>query len=129
MEIAAAVGVYSARTSVIRYDAVLRFDWRAGTVLRCASSAGGTGDLSGWFYHCERATKYLCPLCITDSMLGLLQLGGIGTVPAVLAGLVLIAIVLLVGRLVMKVAWRLVVIAIIAVGVLWLLSLLGFGLL
>ncbi|PSP61591.1 hypothetical protein BRC76_05825 [Halobacteriales archaeon QH_8_67_36] len=62
-------------------------------------------------------------------MLGLLQLGGIGTVPAVLAGLVLIAIVLLVGRLVMKVAWRLVVIAIIAVGVLWLLSLLGFGLL
>lgn len=69
------------------------------------------------------------PLCITDSMLGLLQLGGIGTVPAVLAGLVLIAIVLLVGRLVMKVAWRLVVIAIIAVGVLWLLSLLGFGLL
>jgi len=71
----------------------------------------------------------LCPLCITDSMLGLLQLGGIGTVPAVLAGLVLIAIVLLVGRLVMKVAWRLVVIAIIAVGVLWLLSLLGFGLL
>ena len=71
----------------------------------------------------------MCPLCITDSMLGLLQLGGIGTVPAVLAGLVLIAIVLLVGRLVMKVAWRLVVIAIIAVGVLWLLSLLGFGLL
>ena len=69
------------------------------------------------------------PLCITDSMLGLLQLGGIGTVPAALAGLVLIAIVLLVGRLVMKVAWRLVVIAIIAVGVLWLLSLLGFGLL
>ena len=62
-------------------------------------------------------------------MLGLLQLGGIGTVPAVLTGLVLIAIVLLVGRLVMKVAWRLVVIAIIAVGVLWLLSLLGFGLL
>ena len=71
----------------------------------------------------------MCPLCVTDSMLGLLQLGGIGTVPAVLAGLVLIAIVLLVGRLVMKVAWRLIVIAIIAVGVLWLLSLLGFGLL
>ena len=76
-----------------------------------------------------KATKYLYPLCITDSMFSLLQLGGIGTVPAVLAGLVLVAIVLLVGRLVMKVAWRLVVIAIIAVGVLWLLSLLGFGLL
>ncbi|MDS0259525.1 hypothetical protein NDI56_08980 [Haloarcula sp. S1CR25-12] len=62
-------------------------------------------------------------------MLSLLQLGGgIGTLPAVLAGLVVIAIVLLVGRLVMKVAWRLVVIAIIAVSVLWGLGLLGLGL-
>ncbi len=62
-------------------------------------------------------------------MLALLQLGGVGTVPAVLVGLVLLAVVLLVGRLVMKVAWRLVIIAIIAVAVLWLLSLLGFGVL
>jgi len=62
-------------------------------------------------------------------MLSLLQLGGVGTLPAVLAGLVVLAIVLLVGRLVMKVAWRLVIIAIIAVGALWLLSLLGFGVL
>jgi len=60
-------------------------------------------------------------------MFALLQLGSIGTVPAVLAGLVLIAIVLLVGRLMMKVAWRLVIIGIIVVSVLWLLSLLGFG--
>ena len=62
-------------------------------------------------------------------MFALLQLGNIGTVPAVLAGLVLIAIVLLVGRLMMKVAWRLVIIGIIVVSVLWLLSLLGFGVL
>jgi len=62
-------------------------------------------------------------------MLGLLQLGGIGTVPAALVGLVLIAIVLLVGRLVMKVAWRLVIIGIIVVGTIWLLGLLGFGVL
>ena len=62
-------------------------------------------------------------------MFGLLQLGGISTVPAVLAGLVLIAIVLLVGRLVMKIAWRLVVIGIIVVGTIWLLGLLGFGVL
>jgi len=61
-------------------------------------------------------------------MFGLLQLGGLGPVPAILVGLVLIAIVLLIGRLVMKVAWRLVIIAIIVVGTLWLLSLLGFGL-
>lgn len=60
-------------------------------------------------------------------MLGLLQLGGFGTVPAVLAGLVLIAVVLLVGRLVMKVAWRLVIIAIVVVSVVWLLGLLGFN--
>ena len=74
-----------------------------------------------------RATKYLCPLRVIGSMLGLLQLGGFGTVPAVLAGLVLIAIVLLVGRLVMKVAWRLVIIAIVVVSVVWLLGLLGFN--
>ncbi|WP_324663890.1 hypothetical protein [Haloarcula sediminis] len=62
-------------------------------------------------------------------MFALLQLGGFGTLESLLIGLVLIAVVLLVGRLVMKVAWRLVIIAIIAVAVLWLLSLLGFGVL
>jgi len=60
-------------------------------------------------------------------MLALLQLGGIGTVPAVLIGLILMALVLLVGRVVMKVAWRLVIIGIIAVGTLWILGLLGFS--
>jgi len=60
-------------------------------------------------------------------MLALLQLGSLGTVPMVLAGLVLVAIVLLVGRLVMKVAWRLVIIAIIGVGVVYVLGLLGFN--
>ena len=60
-------------------------------------------------------------------MFGLLQLGGFGTVPSVLVGLVLIAIVLLVGRLVMKVAWRLVIVAIVVVSVVWLLGLLGFN--
>ena len=54
-------------------------------------------------------------------------LGGIGTVPAVLIGLILMALVLLVGRVVMKVAWRLVIIGIIAVGTLWILGLLGFS--
>ncbi len=38
--------------------------------------------------------------------------------PALIVGLLAIAVVLLVGRLVMKVAWRLVIIAIIAVAVL-----------
>lgn len=60
------------------------------------------------------------------SMLTLLQLGAFTSPPALLAGLLLIAVVILVGRLVMKVAWRLVIIAIIAVTVLWVLGLLGF---
>jgi len=67
------------------------------------------------------------PVCIIVRMLALLQLGSLGTVPMVLAGLVLLAIVLLVGRLVMKVAWRLVIIAIIGVGVVYVLGLLGFN--
>lgn len=62
-------------------------------------------------------------------MLALLQFGGFASPPALLAGLLLIAVVLLVGRLVMKVAWRLVIIAIIAVTVLWILGILGFGVL
>lgn len=59
-------------------------------------------------------------------MLALLQLGAFTSPPVLLAGLLLIAVVLLVGRLVMKVAWRLVIIAIIAVTVLWILGILGF---
>jgi len=59
-------------------------------------------------------------------MLSLLQLGALSSPPALLAGLLLIAVVVLVGRLVLKVAWRLVIIAIIAVTVLWVLGLLGF---
>ncbi|KAA9398222.1 hypothetical protein Har1130_04810 [Haloarcula sp. CBA1130] len=58
-------------------------------------------------------------------MLPLLQLGSLSP-PAILVGLLAIAVVLLVGRLVMKVAWRLVIIAIIAVAVLWILGVLGF---
>jgi len=62
-------------------------------------------------------------------MFALLQLGAIGSLPSLLIGLLLIAVVLLVGRLVMKVAWRLVIIAIIAVTVLWVLGMLGFQIL
>jgi len=62
-------------------------------------------------------------------MLTLLQFGAFTSPPALLAGLLLIAVVILVGRLVMKVAWRLVIIAIIAVGTIWLLGVLGFGVL
>ncbi|MDG5775976.1 hypothetical protein VB773_14325 [Haloarculaceae archaeon H-GB2-1] len=46
--------------------------------------------------------------------------------PEILVGLVLLAIVILVGRFFLKVAWKLVVLAILAVGVLWLLGVAGF---
>ncbi|MBV0901740.1 hypothetical protein [Haloarcula salina] len=59
-------------------------------------------------------------------MLWLLQLGGVPSLPALLGGLLVIALVLLVGRFVMKMAWRIVVLAIVAVAVLWLLGMLGF---
>jgi hypothetical protein len=55
----------------------------------------------------------------------LLQLGGLGTLPTVLVGLIALALVILVGRLVLKVAWRLVVLAAVAVGVLYVLGLFG----
>ena len=58
-------------------------------------------------------------------MLPLLQLGSLPSPPAILVGLLAIAVVLLIGRLVMKVAWRLVIIAIIAVAVLWILGMFG----
>ena len=59
----------------------------------------------------------------------LLQLGGLGTLPTVLVGLVVLALVILVGRLVLKVAWRLVVLAAVAVGVLYVLGLFGISVL
>ncbi|WP_254271869.1 hypothetical protein [Haloarcula marina] len=60
-------------------------------------------------------------------MFSLLQLGALGNPPALLLGLILVALVLLVGRVVMKFAWRLVLLAIIAVTVLWVLGILGFN--
>lgn len=59
----------------------------------------------------------------------LLQLGGLGTLPSILVGLVILAVVILVGRLVLDIAWRLVVIAAVVVAVLWLLGLAGINVL
>jgi predicted RND superfamily exporter protein len=59
------------------------------------------------------------------SVFPIAQIGALNSPPVVLAGLVLIALVILIGRLVMKIAWRLVIIAIIAVAVVWVLGILG----
>ena len=55
-------------------------------------------------------------------------LGALGTVPAILLGLLALAAVILVGRFLMNVAWKLVVVATIVVGVVWLFGLVGGGL-
>jgi hypothetical protein len=58
---------------------------------------------------------------------GVLQsLGPLAEPPALLIGLVLLAAILIVGRIVMAIAWRLLLIAIGVVVGLWVLSLLGF---
>lgn len=62
-------------------------------------------------------------------MLPVLQLEPFMSPPALLVGLVALAVVLLVGRVVMKVAWRLVLIAILAVAVLWVLGIFGIQIL
>jgi hypothetical protein len=49
--------------------------------------------------------------------------------PSILVGLVILAVVILVGRLVLNIAWRLVVIAAVVVAVLWLLGLAGINVL
>jgi len=50
---------------------------------------------------------------------------GIGSPPALLLGLVALLAVLLVGRFLLSLAWKLVVIALVVVGALWLLGLVG----
>jgi hypothetical protein len=56
-----------------------------------------------------------------------LQSGGIGSPPAILLGLALLAAILLVGRVVLAVAWRLVIIALLIAAALWVLGLVGLG--
>ena len=61
---------------------------------------------------------------------GPLQIGGFLTSPVgLLAVLVALALGVLVGRFVLKVAWRLVIIGIIVVGTVYILGLLGFSVL
>jgi hypothetical protein len=65
---------------------------------------------------------------LTPAQAVVLQLGPFGTPPAILGTLLVIGLVLLVGRLLLKVAWRIVVIAVVVVAALWLLGGLGFAL-
>lgn len=55
-----------------------------------------------------------------------LQAGPLTSPPALLVGLAVLAVVVLVGRILLALAWRLVVIGAIAVATLWILGILGF---
>lgn len=57
-----------------------------------------------------------------------LQLGPLLTPPGILGTLIILALVLLVGRFLLSLAWRLVLIAIAVVVGLWILGALGYGL-
>lgn len=59
-------------------------------------------------------------------MLGLpLVFGPLGTLPGLLGTLIIIAVIILVGRIVLKVAWKIVLVAIVVAAILWFLGLLG----
>ncbi|MFB6084524.1 MAG: hypothetical protein ABEJ94_09795 [Halorientalis sp.] len=53
------------------------------------------------------------------------QLGPLGSPPALLLGLLALAAVIAVGRILLSLAWRLVVIAAVVAAVLWVLGALG----
>lgn len=61
----------------------------------------------------------------------ILQGGVLPSPEVLLVGLVALALVILVGRFILSIAWRLVIIALVAVAVLWLLGFVGieFGIL
>lgn len=59
----------------------------------------------------------------------LLQFSGMDPLLVALVGLVALAAVILIGRMVLKIAWRLVIVAAIAVGVVYVLGLLGISVL
>lgn len=55
-----------------------------------------------------------------------LQLGPLASPPGILVGLIVLALVVLVGRVVLALAWRLLIIAVVVLAVLWILGILGF---
>lgn len=59
----------------------------------------------------------------------LLAIGPLGSPPAVLVGLVILALIVLVGRIVLAVAWRLILVALAVLVVLWVLTAFGISVL
>jgi hypothetical protein len=59
----------------------------------------------------------------------LLALGPLGSPPALLVGLVILAVIVLVGRIMLAVAWRLILVALAVLVVLWVLTAFGISIL
>jgi len=59
--------------------------------------------------------------------LTVLALGPLGSPPGIVVTLVLLALVIIVGRFLLALAWRLVIIALAALAALWVLAALGFS--
>ncbi|WP_092691738.1 hypothetical protein [Halorientalis regularis] len=55
------------------------------------------------------------------------QLGPLGSPPALLLGLLALAAVIVVGRLLLRLAWKLVVIALVVVAALWVVGAISLG--
>ncbi|WP_424018161.1 hypothetical protein ACOZ4N_01540 [Halorientalis pallida] len=55
------------------------------------------------------------------------QLGPLGSPPALLLGLLALAAVIVVGRILLSLAWKLVVIALVVVAALWVLGAISLG--
>ena len=64
-------------------------------------------------------------MSLPHSSVPLQQLGPLGSPPAILVGLVVLALVVFVGRVVLAVAWKLVLVALALVIALWLLGIAG----
>ena len=54
-----------------------------------------------------------------------LQFGALGTLPGILTTLVVVAVVILVARILLRVAWKIVIVAAVIAAILWILGLLG----
>lgn len=66
---------------------------------------------------------------VASRMVGLttiLQAGPLTSPPALLLGVAALAVIILVGRFFLAMAWKLVIIALLALTVLWILGILGF---
>ena len=54
-----------------------------------------------------------------------LQLEALGSLPGILTTLVVVAVVILVARVLLSIAWRIVIVAAVIAAILWILGLLG----